>query len=428
MTDLEQPAGPVFDPRLDEVQQCPFPHYASLRQGPPVHELPGDWVGRRGERVFAVSRYDLVTQVLTDWHTFSSKFGSSQAIPSPEAAARVKEIMAKGWPRPATMLTADPPVHTRFRRLVSKAFTPSRVAQLGPDILRICEQLVDDFAADHVDLMPTFCVPIPTTTVAIALGVPEDRFADFKRWADASIAPIGRELDLDGWVGFAEGVVELQHYFADEFTKRMDAPQDDLLTALLNARLDPADDIEGGPLEMAELLSIVQQLQVAGSETTASLIADSVVMLDQHPEEWERIAVEPERAGRVVEECLRLASPNQGLFRIVTRDTELGGVPIPAGSTLWVLYGSANRDEAMFGDDADGFRADRDRVQQHVAFGKGVHYCVGAPLARLEATIALQVLTRRFARVRPVDPASLRYGPSWILRGLTSLPVELTPR
>jgi cytochrome P450 len=179
---------------------------------------------------------------------------------------------------------------------------------------------------------------------------------------------------------------------------------------------------------MAELLSIVQQLQVAGSETTASLIADAVVLLDGQPDEWRRIASEPDRAGRVVEECLRLSSPNQGLFRIVTTDTELGGVPIPAGSTLWVLYGSANRDEAMFGDDAESFRADRERVQQHVAFGKGIHYCVGAPLARLEATIALQVLTRRFARVRPVDPDALRYGPSWILRGLSSLPVELTPR
>ncbi len=208
----------------------------------------------------------------------------------------------------------------------------------------------------------------------------------------------------------------------------MDHPKDDLLTALLNARLDSADDIEGGPLEMAELLSIVQQLQVAGSETTASLIADAVVLLDREPDEWARIAAEPERAGRVVEECLRLASPNQGLFRIVTRDTELGGVPLPAGSTLWVLYGSANRDEAMFGDNAADFDADRERVQQHIAFGKGVHYCVGAPLARLEVTIALQVLARRFSSIHPVDAASLRYGPSFILRGLASLPVVLTPR
>jgi len=418
----------AFDPRLDEVQQCPFPHYAALRHGPPVHELPGEWVGRRGEQVFAVSRFDLVTQVLTDWHTFSSKFGSSQAIPSEDVLMRVREIMAKGWPRPATMLTADPPVHTRFRRLVSKAFTSRRVQDLAPDILRICEGLVDGFEGTTIDIIPSFCVPIPTSTVAIALGVPAERFSDFKRWADASVAPIGRQLDMDGWIGFAEGVVELQQYFAGEFEYRKDHPQDDLLTALLNARLDPADDIEGGPLEMAELLSIVQQLQVAGSETTASLIADAVVMLDREPGEWARLAAEPERAGRVVEECLRLASPNQGLFRIVTTDTELGGVHIAKGSTLWVLYGSANRDESMFGPDPDAFDVDRERVQQHVAFGKGVHYCVGAPLARLEATIALQVLTRRFERVRPVDVEALRYGSSWILRGLTSLPVELTPR
>ncbi len=422
-----------FDPRLDSVQQCPYAHYAALRESAPVHEMSGEWVGRGNERVFAVSRFDLVTQVLTDWHTFSSKFGSSQAIPPEDVMRRVREIMSKGWPRPATMLTADPPVHTRFRRLVSKAFTPKRVQDLAPDILRICEGLVDSFAPDdsrggEIDLIPSFCVPIPTSTVALALGVPEERFADFKRWADASVAPIGRQLDMDGWVGFAEGVVELQQYFAAEFEHRMDHPKDDLLTALLNARLDGADDIEGGPLEMAELLSIVQQLQVAGSETTASLIADAVVLLDREPEEWARIAAEPERAGRVVEECLRLASPNQGLFRIVTRDTELGGVPLPAGSTLWVLYGSANRDEAMFGDNAAEFDADRERVQQHIAFGKGVHYCVGAPLARLEVTIALQVLARRFSSVRPVDAASLRYGPSFILRGLTSLPVVLTPR
>ncbi len=427
----DNPRGGDFDPRRDEIQQCPFPHYAALREGPPVHVLPGEWVGRGDERVYAVSRFDLVTQVLTDWHTFSSKFGSSQAIPPEDVMLKVREIMSKGWPRPATMLTADPPVHTRFRRLVSKAFTPKRVQDLAPDVLRICEGLVDAFDTAEgttIDLIPTFCVPIPTSTVALALGVPEERFADFKRWADASVAPIGRQLDMDGWIGFAEGVVELQQYFAAEFEHRMDHPKDDLLTALLEARLDPADDIEGGPLEMAELLSIVQQLQVAGSETTASLIADAIVLLDDHPDEWERIAADPDRAGRVVEECLRLASPNQGLFRVVTRDTELGGVPIPQGSTLWVLYGSANRDEAMFGADAADFDADRDKVQQHVAFGKGVHYCVGAPLARLEATIALQVLARRFSKIRPVDPSALRYGPSWILRGLTSLPVELTLR
>ncbi len=176
-----------FDPRLEAVQQCPFANYAALRERSPVHELPGEWVGRGTERVFAVSRFDLVTQVVTDWHTFSSKFGSSRATPPAEAMLKLREIMAKGWPRPDTMLTADPPVHTRFRRLVSKAFTPKRVQDLAPDILRICEGLVDSFEGANVDLIPTFCVPIPTSTVALALGVPEERFSDFKRWADASV-------------------------------------------------------------------------------------------------------------------------------------------------------------------------------------------------------------------------------------------------
>lgn len=417
-----------FDPSTDEAQQCPFPHYAALRQGPAVHPLDGAAVGRTGKLVYAVSRYDLVTQVLSDWRTFSSKFGSSQSTPPPAVVPVVQEIMKRGWPRPATMLTADPPVHTRYRRLVSKAFTPNRVAELAPDILRICERLVDEFESNEIDLIPSFCVPIPTSVVALALGVPEERYADFKRWADASISPIGRTLDEAGWIEFAEGVVELQQYFAAEFEARRTDPRDDLLTALLEARLEPGDEVEGGPLDMPELLSVVQQLQVAGSETTASLIADAVVLLDQRPDEWERLKADPERAGMVVEEALRLASPNQGLFRVVTTDTELGGVPLEAGTLLWVLFASANRDEAAYGDDAAEFVVDRPQDHPHVAFGKGVHHCVGAPLARLEATIALQVLARRFDKIRPVDPSALRYAPSCILRGLTSLPVELTPR
>lgn len=422
--------GIAFDPRSDEVMQCPYPYHAQMRAECPVLELPGDWVGRPGQRVFAVSRYDLVVEVLGDWRTYSSKFGTPGAAPPAHLLEQLREIGSRGWSRPPTMLTADPPVHTRYRRLVSKAFTPKRVAELGPTVRTICEGLVDEFvdSGPHVDLLTAFCVPIPTKTVAAALGVPQERYADFKRWADASVAPIGRQLDDQGWIDSAEGVVALQQFFAAELEARGVAPKDDLLTDLLNVRLTPEDGVEGEPLSMSELLSIVQQLQVAGSETTASLIADAVVMLNEQPDEWQRLVDEPGHAAIVVEECLRLSSPNQGMFRIVTGDTQLGGVDIPAGSTMWVLFGSANRDENVFGADADEFHPDRDRLQQHVAFGKGVHFCVGAPLARLEATIALQVLAQRFERIRPVDPESLRYAPSCILRGLTALPVELIPR
>jgi cytochrome P450 len=149
-------------------------------------------------------------------------------------------------------------------------------------------------------------------------------------------------------------------------------------------------------------------------------------MLHERPELWQRLADQPESANEIVEECLRLSSPNLGMFRVATADSRLGGVDIPAGSTLWVLFGSANRDGSTFGDDADEIRTGS--TEPHLAFGKGVQFCVGAPLPRLEAVTALQVLARRFREVRPTDPDGLRYAPSCILRGLTSLPVQLLPR
>ena len=322
------------------------------------------------------------------------------------------------------MLHADPPVHTRYRKLVSKAFTPRRVADLEPTIRRICNDLCDamDATDGPVELVSAFSVPIPTRTIAAALGVPEERYKDFKRWADAEVAAIGRVLDDDGWLQSAREVVELQRYFAAELDDRRANPRDDLLTGLVQARLTADDEIEGEPLSTVELISVVQQLQVAGSETTASLISDLVVILGHHADEWQRIADEPERAGVIIEEALRLASPNQGSFRITTTDVELGGVAIPAGSTLWVLFGSANRDDATYPhpDDLDPTRTG---LYQHLAFGRGPHYCLGAPLARLEATVALQVLTSHYERIEVLDEADLRYNPSWILRGLSRLEV-----
>lgn len=424
-------AEPAFDPRRAEVMQCPFPHYDRLRAGEPVHRMAGELVGRPGETVHAVTRYDLASEVLSDWRTYSSRFGTPGAAPPPHLLEELRAIAAQGYGRPPTMLTADPPVHTRYRRLVSKAFTPGRVAELAPTIEAICTDLcdrLDEWVAAHgsVEMLDGFCVPIPTRTIAAALGIPQDRAADFKRWADASIASIGTQLDDDGWRAAAHGVVELQTFFAAEFEARRSEPRDDLLTALLDARLSPEDGVEGEPLSMGELLSVVQQLQVAGSETTASLIADAVVFLDGR-DDWDRLAEDADHTRAVVEEALRLSSPNQGLFRAVTVDTELGGVPIPAGSTMWVLFGAANRDPDEY-PDPERLDPGRPRIAQHLAFGRGPHYCIGAPLARLEATIALTVLARRYARVEVVEPDALEYRSSFILRGLEHLEVRLHPR
>ena len=417
-----------FDPTSESFQQCPFPQYAALRDESPVHEFDGAALGRPGERVFAVSRYEDVDRVLHDWRTFSSRFGSPAALPSPALKARLQELYKEGWPPLSTMLTEDPPSHTRYRRLVSKAFTPSRIRKLDPEIRAICRELVAEFdGATHVDFLRRFAVPLPVRAVAVVLEVPDSRQDDFKRWADSSVAAIGRQISDDQRVEAERDIIEQQHYFASELQDRIDAPRDDFLTALTQAELTPDDEVEGGPLSIAEMLSIIRQIQVAGSETTTGLLCDLMVLLADRPDVWERIRTDEDFTVRVVEEGLRLASPNQGLFRIVTTDTEIAGVPIPAGATIWVLFGSANRDDNTF-PDAEAMDTERHNLAAHMAFGKGPHFCLGAALARAEAVAALTTLAQRIGSFEVVDPEGLRYAPSPMLRGLEGLQLAVEYR
>lgn len=422
--------GVDFDPSSDAVQQCPYPFYERMRHDAPVLAIDGGLVGRPGETVYVVSRHDDVCRVARDWRTFSSRFGSPAARPSPELAQRLREVTAEGWPNVPTMLTEDPPSHSRYRGLVSRAFTPRRIRDLEPEIRAICADLVSGFdARPRVDFMAGFAVPLPVRAVAAVLGVPDTRQDDFKRWADVSVAAIGRAIGDDERVEAERAIVEQQHWFAAEIERRRDHPQDDFLTALLQAELPPEQDhpadLVGERLEMAEMLSIIRQIQVAGSETTTSLLADLMVQLAQRPDEWQRLRDEPDRIPAVVEEALRWASPNQGLFRIATTDTEIAGIAIPAGATVWVLFGSANHDESVF-DDPEAFDPDRCELHAHVAFGKGIHHCLGAALARLEACVAIETLVDRVESFRLAGEESLRYAPSFLLRGLTALELDLS--
>lgn len=418
----------TFDASDDAVVQCPYPHYRDMRDHAPVLELDGEAFGRPGDRVFAVSRHEDVKRILHDPMTFSSRFGTPAARPSPELLARLRDVTASGWPNVSTMLTEDPPSHTRYRRLVAAAFTPKRVNLLEPRVRVICQELIQSFErAPRVDFMKKFAVRLPVRAVAVILDVPETRQDEFKRWADSSVAAIGRAISDDERVAAELDIVEQQKYFAGELESRRTHPRDDFLTDLINAELTPDDGIEGGPLSVAEMLSIIRQIQVAGSETTASLLADLMVLLAEHPDEWARLKADPSRASLVVEEGLRWASPNQGLFRIVTTDTVIAGTPVPAGSTLWVMYGSADHDERVFAD-PESFQPDRQGLHNHLAFGHGIHFCLGAALARLEAVAALQVLAEHLDTIAVVDKASLRYAPSFILRGLQALELDLTYR
>jgi len=383
--------------------------------------------------MYLVTSHDLVMQVIRDPATYSSMFGgASMPLPS-DARAKMAEVMADGYPRVPTMLTADMPDHTRYRRLVSKAFTPKVIAELEPVIRSITIRLINSWIdSGRIEFVEQFGVPLPVEVIAYALNVPDSRLADFKRWSDDSIAGIGTNISLDQRLEAERGVNEFQHYFAAELERRRSEPQDDLLTNLLNARVDdddPHDDVEvtdKRPLDVPEMLSIIQQLLVAGNETTTKLLTETMRLLAENPDEWAQLKADPSRAPKVVEEALRLSTPTQGMFRISTRDHDLGGVHIPQGARLVIVFASANRDESLY-PDPDGFDPDRDRLRDHLAFGKGIHFCLGAALSRLEGKVALEELSSRIESFSLPESNEFQYFPSFLLRGLTRLDVDVVP-
>jgi cytochrome P450 len=432
MTTTEEPA-PVsldgFNPFSPAVQQCPHLYYRAMQEQAPVFHVPGT-------DLYMVTRHEMVTPILRDTQLFSNRFGSAGEPAKGDAANRIKEILATGWPQIPTMLTIDPPYHTRYRGTVASYFTPRKMAELREPMEAIVDQLLDSLPEGEFDIVPHFAVPLPIRAIAHILNVPSDRMADFKRWSDDSIANIGTAISDDERVAAYHGIVEFQHYFAAQLERRRTEPLQDLMTDLVNATIDtdPTPASDGGeptpgekrPLDMAEMLSIVQQLLVAGNETTTKALTEGTMLLARHPEVFAKLKADPAGyAPLVTEEVLRLSTPTQGMFRVATRDTELAGVQIPKGSRLVVVYAGANRDTNVWGDDPDRFDPDRPNLKEHLAFGKGIHFCLGAPLSRLEMQVAFEAIGRRIERIELSDDNEFRYFPSFMLRGLTGLTVRM---
>ncbi len=412
----------TFNPFDPTTLQCPFPHYARMRESLPVLHVPA-------LSMYMVASHALVGEVIRDIDTYSSAFGNTSMPLPAEDRAKLMEVIAEAYPRVPTMLTADPPNHTRYRRLISKAFTPKAISELEPFIRSIATRLIDSWInTGSIEFVRQFGVPLPVEVIAKALNVPDDRLADFKRWSDDSIAGIGTSIGIEQRVEAERGVNEFQRYFAAEFDKRRDRPQDDLLTKLLNARIDDDDpDVtDKRALDMPEMLSIVQQLLVAGNETTTKMLTEMMRLLAENPEQWAMVKADPSRIPSIVEESLRLSTPTQGMFRIATRDVELAGVHIPKGSRVVVVFMSANRDEAVFAE-PDEFNPDRPNLLDHLAFGKGTHYCLGANLSRLEGRVALEEIAKRVASFSLRDTNDYSYHPSFMLRGLVKLDFDVVP-
>jgi cytochrome P450 len=411
-----------FNPFDPTTLQCPYPHYAKMRAEEPVLHVPA--LG-----MYLVSNHALVSEIMRDTETYSSAFGNTSMPISAADRDKMIEVVAEGYPRVPTMLTADAPSHTRYRRLVSKAFTPKAVSELEPIIRSITIRLIDSWIeSGRIEFVKQFGVPLPVEVIAKALNVPDDRLADFKRWSDDSIAGIGTSITIAQRVEAERGVNEFQRYFAAELEKRREHPQDDLLTNLLNARIDDDDpDVsDKRALDMPEMLSIVQQLLVAGNETTTKMLTEMMRLLAENPEQWAMVKADPSRIPSIVEETLRLSTPTQGMFRIATRDVELAGVHIPKGSRVVIVFMSANRDESLFAE-PDAFNPDRANLSDHLAFGKGTHFCVGANLSRLEGRVALQELSKRIASFTLTEANDFAYHPSFMLRGLVKLDVDVVP-
>ena len=410
-----------FNPFDPATLQCPFPHYAKMREDAPVMEVAG--MG-----VHLVTRHDLVMQILRDPQTFSSQFGGAGMPLDAETRKRFADVFAEGYPRVSTMLTADQPDHTRYRRLVSRAFHPKVIAELEPIVREITVRLIDSWIdKGSIEFVGDFAVPLPVEVIARALNVPESRMADFKRWSDDSIAGIGTNISIEERIRAEHGVNQFQHYFAEQIEKRRTEPQDDILTNLLNARVEDDDPeiTDKRPLDMPEMLSIVQQLLVAGNETTTKMLTEMIRLLAENPEQWEMVKRDPSRVERIVEETLRLSTPTQGMWRIVTADTELGGHRLKKGSRIIAVFCSANRDERLYAD-PDAFDPDRENLRDHLAFGKGIHFCLGANLSRLEGKVALEELARRLDSITLPESNRYEYFPSFMLRGLTRLDLDFT--
>jgi cytochrome P450 len=408
-----------FNPFDPETMQCPFPEYAKMRADAPVLHV-------ESLNMFLVTRHDLVGEVARDATTFAQFRGSSMPLPSDDLA-RLAAAQREGYPRVPTMFNADPPAHTRYRRLVSKAFTVKAINDLEPAVRAITTTLIDAWIdMGHIEFVGQFAAPLPMEVIAKALGVPDDRLADFKRWSDDTVVGFGANPPLDVMIEAAHGVNDFQRYFAAELEQRRDHPQDDLLTRLVEARIDDDDPdvVDKRPLDIPEMLSLILQMLVGGNETTTKLLAEMMRLLGEHPEHWDAVRQDPAAIPGIVEETLRLSSPGQAMFRTATRDVDLGGVRIPEGGRVVIVFASANRDEQLFVE-PDEFDPKRANIGDHVAFGKGTHYCLGANLTRLEVRVALEELARRIASFSLSDSNDYAYNPSFMLRGLIKLDLDI---
>ena len=394
-----------------DVSDCPYEAYRTLRDEAPVWREP-----RTG--MYVITRFEDVAMVLKDTERFSSQRPSGRRDPRATMLGRLYK--EKGWLPAPTLAGRDDPDHKQMRALFNHAFRPARIRQIEPFIADLAHRLIDDFIdVGHGDWVHQFAVPLPLIVIGRQMGASEEDIWRIKAWTDAWVQRLGMMQTEAEAIWSTEMEIEAQHHFQVIFERLRREPDDTLLSDLVNTVVPEW----GRTLTDEELhAEMMADTFVGGSETTTNALSAGVLLLIENPDAWGRVKDDPDTyVPLLAEEVVRLEGPVQGLFRTAAVDVDLHGVTIPAGAVLNIRYAAANRDERVFECPAD-LDLDRPSPRQHLAYGFGVHHCLGAPLARRELVLGFRALVDRVEEMWLVEGANdLRHQPNFCLRALERL-------
>jgi cytochrome P450 len=405
--DASPSLGKNFDPFGQHLEE-PFSFYAQLRQEEPVTFSPV-------LNAYLISRFEDVRAILSQPDVFSSR-----ATISPVGTFYPQTLveLSKGYPFTRTSINSDGAAHKRLREPLRKAFSPLRIRALEPFIRQRIQQLLDRFLGDgHAEIISQFAFLLPLDVIITQLGIPSEDREQVKSWCDDWTALVMSPLSEEEQVACARNLLIFHRYLLERIEERRLAPREDVLTGLATMQL-PGEEA----FSEAELINIIGGLMIAGHITTTHLIGTGLVRLLQEPERWRTLCEHPEFIPQTIEEILRYDGPVRGFMRVTTRPVTSRGIELPEETRLFLLYNSANRDEEQFAE-ADRFQM-LHQPNQHVAFGYGAHFCLGAPLARLQGRLAFEALTRQLPTLRLVPGQHLVHHPDLVNYGYRRVEVE----